>query len=83
MDRAIPRQNPAVVLRSHFVLVRTLLAVAMVAVVALAGAVVILAASTSAVASRPNAAPLSQQQLNSPTGVGRYDGVGIRHGSGR
>jgi hypothetical protein len=44
MGKPIPRQHPAVVLRSHFVLVRALLAVAMVAIVALAAAVVVLAA---------------------------------------
>jgi hypothetical protein len=45
MAPAVPRQHPAVVLRSHFVLVRRLLAAAMVAVVALAIAVAILAAA--------------------------------------
>ena len=38
-------QHPAVVLRSHYVHLRTLLAVAMVAVVGLSGAVVIVASS--------------------------------------
>jgi hypothetical protein len=44
MANAVPKQHPAVVLRSHFVLVRGLLAAATVAVVALAIAVAILAA---------------------------------------
>src|ERR671910_83744 len=56
MGQAIPRQHPAVVLRSHFNQLRALLAIALVAVVGLTVAVVILAndndeaASTSAVA---------------------------------
>jgi hypothetical protein len=43
MGQAIPRQHPAVVLRSHFNQLRALLAAALVAVVALTVAVVILA----------------------------------------
>ena len=43
MDKAISTQHPAVVLRSHFNLVRALLAVAMIAVAGLAAAVVIVA----------------------------------------
>ena len=43
MSDAISQQHPAVVLRSHYVHLRTLLAIAMVAVVALTAAVVVLA----------------------------------------
>ena len=43
MGQAIPRQHPAVVLKSHYKAVRALLAVALVAIVALAATVVILA----------------------------------------
>jgi hypothetical protein len=43
MGQAIPRSDPAVVLRSHYKLVRALLAIAIVAVVGLSIAVVILA----------------------------------------
>src|SRR5688572_24415925 len=43
MGHAIPKQHPAVVLRSHFNLVRALLGVAMVALVGLAIALVIVA----------------------------------------
>jgi hypothetical protein len=43
MGQAIPRQHPAVVLRSQFNMVRALLVVAMIAVVGLSAAVVILA----------------------------------------
>jgi hypothetical protein len=59
MGHAIPKQHPAVVLRSHFNLVRALLGVAMVALVGLVIALVIVAnddnepASTSAVQAVP------------------------------
>ena len=43
MGQTIPNKHPAVVLRSHFKLVRTLLAVAMIAVVGLSIALVIVA----------------------------------------
>ena len=43
MGQVIPRQHPAVVLKSHYKTVRSLLAVALVAIVALAATVVILA----------------------------------------
>jgi hypothetical protein len=43
MDKAISTQNPAVVLRSHFKLVRALLVVALIAVAGLSAAVVIVA----------------------------------------
>ena len=43
MGQAIPRQHPAVVLRSHYTHVRALLAIAMIAVIGLSVAVVILA----------------------------------------
>ena len=43
MGQAIPRQHPAVVLRSHYEHLRNLLAVAMIALVGLSGAVAILA----------------------------------------
>jgi hypothetical protein len=70
MGQAIPRQHPAVVLKSHYKAVRALLAVALVAIVALATAVVILANddNTANVASKPAA---TQQQL--PAGT-RFDG---------
>ncbi|HEX6651300.1 MAG TPA: hypothetical protein VF072_01045 [Thermoleophilaceae bacterium] len=43
MGQVIPRQHPAVVLKSHYKAIRALLAVALVAIVALAATVVILA----------------------------------------
>jgi hypothetical protein len=71
MGQVIPRQHPAVVLKSHYKAVRALLAVALVAIVALAAAVVILANdddNNPNVASQPAA---TQQQL--PAGT-RFDG---------
>jgi hypothetical protein len=43
MEQPVPGQHPAVVLRSHYALVRALLAIATIAVVALAITVVVLA----------------------------------------
>jgi hypothetical protein len=43
MGQSIPRQHPAVVLRSHYLALRGLLAAAMVAVIMLASTVVVLA----------------------------------------
>ena len=45
MNQAIPTQHPAVVLRSHYLHLRTLLAIATIAVVGLTVAVVVLAAT--------------------------------------
>jgi hypothetical protein len=74
MGQAIPRQHPAVVLRSHFNFVRNLLAVAMVAVVGLTIAVVIVANDGDEVASTSSAqsAPATAQPAL-PDGL-RYDG---------
>ncbi len=51
MDHAVPRQHPAVVLRSRFDHLRALLAIALVAVVGLTGTVVILASDSDEVSS--------------------------------
>jgi hypothetical protein len=59
MGQAIPKQHPAVVLRSHYTLVRALLAVATIAVIALAIAVVILAADGDEVNRTSSARPLA------------------------
>jgi hypothetical protein len=70
MGQVIPRQHPAVVLKSHYKAVRALLAAALVAIVALAAAVVILANDDDAkVSSQPQAA----QQQSLPDGT-RFDG---------
>jgi hypothetical protein len=55
MGQAIPRQNPAVVLRSHFNQLRALLAIALVAVAGLTVAVVVLANDTDEVSTTSSA----------------------------
>src|SRR5215207_11725074 len=74
MGQPIPAQHPSVVLRSHFKLVRGLLAIAMVAVLALTATVVILANDDDQVspATKSQAAPVVQQQVQTP-GT-RFDG---------
>ena len=70
MGQVIPRQHPAVVLKSHYKAVRALLAAALIAIVALAAAVVILANDDDVkVSAQPNA---HQQQIL-PPGT-RFDG---------
>ena len=79
MGKAIPQQHPAVVLRSQYRHVRAMLAVAMVAVVGLSGAVVIVANDDDA-ASAPNTSVQFQDfpathahPKQQPAGT-RYDG---------
>jgi hypothetical protein len=69
VNSVVPTQHPAVVLRSHYVHMRMLLAVAMIAVVGLSGAVVILAGEErdSITASSPQAIPALPGNI-------RYDG---------
>ena len=73
MGQPIPAQHPSVVLRSQFNLVRTLLILAMAALIASATAVVILANDEDQVnsAAVSKSAPAAQQQL--PAGT-RFDG---------
>jgi hypothetical protein len=73
MGQPIPAQHPSVVLRSHFKLVRGLLAVAMVAVIALAAVVVILANDDDQITTANKAAPAVQSQPQTQPGT-RYDG---------
>jgi uncharacterized iron-regulated membrane protein len=73
MGRPVSAQHPSVVLRSHFKLVRGLLAIAMVAVVALAAVVVILANDDDQVTTANKAAPAVQSQPQTQPGT-RYDG---------
>ena len=58
MGQAIPRQHPAVVLRSHFNQLRALLVVALIAVAGLTTAVVILANDSNDVSSTSSAKPI-------------------------
>jgi hypothetical protein len=69
MGNAIPSQHPAVVLRSHYTLVRALLAVAMIAVVGLTIAVVILANESDEVSTSGGSTSVA-----APVGTTRYDG---------
>ena len=71
MENAVPTQHPAVVLRSHYKLVRALLAVAMIAVVGLTAAVVVLATRENSDTIADSAAPVTAA---APTGDTRYDG---------
>ena len=71
MGKAIPRQHPAVVLRSHYRQLRALLATAMIAVVGLTAAVVILATDDDRETSTGSA---TQASAPTPAGSTRYDG---------
>ena len=73
MGQPIPAQHPSVVLRSHFKLVKALLAIAMVALLALAAAVVILVNDEDQLSSATKATPAVQQQAQTPAGT-RFDG---------
>ncbi|MDP8910032.1 MAG: hypothetical protein M3N47_13170 [Chloroflexota bacterium] len=73
MSRFIPSQHPAVVLRSQYVQLRALLAIAMIAVVALSVAVAVLAATDGGGGAKTGPA----QPLSAPAQVlpgQRYDG---------
>jgi hypothetical protein len=73
MGQPIPAQHPSVVLRSHFKLVKGLLAIAMVALLALTATVVILAGDEDQVTSATIATPHGQVQPQLPAGT-RFDG---------
>ena len=70
MGKAIPTQHPAVVLRSHYMQLRALLAAAMIAVIGLTGAVVVLAIDDDRATSTPTATHVTAP---SPSGSTRYD----------
>jgi hypothetical protein len=74
MGKAIPTRHPAVVLRSQYRQLRTLLAVAMVAVVGLTIAVVILAGEGGQSAATSSVQPPAAVPLTSPPTSTRYDG---------
>jgi hypothetical protein len=73
MGQPIPAQHPSVVLRSHFKLVKGLLAIAMVALLALTATVVILANDEDQITSATKATPHGQVQPQLPAGT-RFDG---------
>lgn len=70
MSPTVPKQDPAVVLRSHSMHLRGLLAITVIALVAMAVAVVILASSGTGA---PSSAPVPSATEPSPAGI-RYDG---------
>jgi hypothetical protein len=74
MGKAVPAQHPAVVLRSHYTLVRALLAIAMIAVVGLTAAVVILAGDGDEVTRTSSARPIESINYGGfNPGTGRPD----------
>jgi hypothetical protein len=73
MGQPIPAQHPSVVLRSHFKLVKALLAIAMVAVLALTAAVVILANDDDQLDKTSRATPAVIPQPQTLPGT-RFDG---------
>jgi hypothetical protein len=70
MNQAVPAQHPAVVLRSHYTLLRALLATAMIAIVGLTATVVVLATDDEHSPALSSAAPVTAPD---PSGA-RYDG---------
>jgi hypothetical protein len=83
MGQPFPAQHPAVVLRSHYKLVRALLAISMAAIVALSATVVILAndddelagsSSARSAEALPNAAVHSHPLEGTRAPAIRYDG---------
>jgi hypothetical protein len=72
MGQATSSQHPAVVLRSHYLQLRALFAVAMIAVVGLTAAVVILATNDDAGTSAGSTQPLSAATQSAPGP--RHDG---------
>jgi hypothetical protein len=74
MGRAVPNQHPAVVLRSHYLQLRSLLAVAMIAVVGLTTTVVVLATDDDGT----DASPIATRSIDSARGFeGRPDESGV------
>lgn len=55
MGQAVPNQHPAVVLRSHYLQLRSLLAIAMIAVIGLTVTVVVLATDDDSAGTAPTA----------------------------
>jgi hypothetical protein len=66
MSQAISPQHPAVVLRSHYLRLRALLAVAMIAVVSLTAAVAVLATNDDGATSQSSTQPPSAATQSAP-----------------
>jgi hypothetical protein len=83
MGQAIPRQHPAVVLRSHYNHLRALLAVAMIAVVGLTVAVVILANDNDQVSGTSVTRPIESLNYGDfNPAAGRPDSTSTRYDGG-
>jgi hypothetical protein len=67
MGQTIPRQHPAVVLRSHYRNVRALLAIAMIAVAILAATVVVLATDDDAPGAATATPSVRMESISSQT----------------
>jgi len=76
MSDTVSQHHPAVVLRSHYVHMRTLLVIAMVAIIALAATVVVLAARDDSPTVASTAAPITAPASHGTIyhGTTRYDG---------
>jgi hypothetical protein len=70
MSHQISQQHPAVVLRSHYLHIRALLAIAMIAVVGLTITVVLLATRENSTASASSATPATSSLGTSGTSAG-------------
>jgi hypothetical protein len=77
MSQTVPTQHPAVVLRSHYRHLRSLLLIAMVAVVGLAAATVILALDDENTSGTTSAADISNSLRGSSTFEARPDESGV------
>lgn len=73
MGQTVPQQHPAVVLRAQYAHLRILLVIALIALVAMAGAVVALATSDSSTGTGTTSSP-APITAPGPTGNTRYDG---------
>lgn len=72
MAQTISQQHPAVVLRSHYLHMRALLAIAMIAVVGLSVAIVVVAAGDDSVSRSQSAGPVAAPSTVAPGR--RHDG---------
>lgn len=77
MGQSIPRQHPAVVLRSHYRHLRALLAIAIACVVCLAVAVVILAGNDGVSSGAPSAADPARTEFQVPSHAGMHGGAAV------
>ena len=77
MGQSIPRQHPAVVLRSHYRHLRALLAIAIACVACLAVAVVILAGNDGVGSGAPSAADPARTEFRVPSQAVMHGGAPV------